>query len=202
MTASEQTVVTVPAQSGRATRIPEGASLTIVDVEGQQVGDLWIIDAADDTRWLSTAHTRDRVERLFPRVGEQFIDQRSQPILEFLEDTSPGNHDMLYAPCDRWLYEGEGLYEHPNCLDNFTTAAASIGLNPPVVPDPLNIFQNSNPEPDGTLVVGTAKSRPGDRVTFRALRGVFVVLTACSVDYWPTNGMRCTPLEMHIGRAR
>jgi uncharacterized protein YcgI (DUF1989 family) len=49
--------------------VREGELVRVIDVEGQQVGDLWVIDADDHDRWLSTSHTRDRLERLFPRVG-------------------------------------------------------------------------------------------------------------------------------------
>jgi uncharacterized protein len=189
----------VPAQGGRAIGVRAGAIVRVVDLEGQQVGDLWVIDAADHGRWLSTSHTRDRLERLFPRVGEWFTDQLGEPILEFAADDSPGPHDMLFPPCDRWLFERRGLPDHPNCLDNFVAAAASLGVSLPVVPDPVNVFQNSSPTPAGTLDVRTAASRPGDGASFRALRDVLVVLTACAVDDSPTNGARCTPLELQVG---
>jgi uncharacterized protein YcgI (DUF1989 family) len=179
--------------------VREGEFVRVVDVEGQQVGDLWVIDANDHGLWLSTSHTRDRLERLFPRVGEQFTDQLGTPILELVADDSPGKHDMLFPPCNKWLYERAGLLDHPNCLDNFLAAAASVGVFLPVVPDPVNVFQNSASTPDGTLTVDTAASRPGDGVSFRALRDVLVVLTACAVDHWPTNGTRCTSLELQIG---
>lgn len=191
--------VTVPAQSGRAFRAHRGQLLEIIDVEGHQVGDLWVIDAADHGRWLSTGHTRDRGERLFPDIGGEFTDQTGRPIVRLEADTSPGKHDMLFPPCDRWLYEDAGLPDHPNCHDNFLTAAASAGIALPVVPDPVNIFQNSAPGPDGTLQVRTAASEPGDAVALRLLRDAVVVLTACSVDYWPTNGGRCTPLLVRLG---
>ncbi|WP_037062946.1 DUF1989 domain-containing protein [Pseudonocardia acaciae] len=191
--------VTVPAQSGRALAVSEGETVRVVDLQGRQVGDLWAIDARDHDRWLSTSHTRDRQETLVPRVGLEFLDQTGRPILEFVADESPGRHDMLFPPCDTWLYESEGLTDHPNCRDNFLTAAASIGLSLPVVPDPVNVFQNSTPEADGTLVVHSAVSGPGDSASFRALRDLLVVLTACSVDYWPTNGSVCTPLELRVG---
>jgi hypothetical protein len=113
-------------------------------------------------------------------------------------DASPGKHDMLFPPCNRWLYEREELLDHPNCLDNFVAAAAAVGVSLPVVPDPVNVFQNSDPAPDGTLNVDTAASRSGDSASFRALRDV-VVLTACAVDHWPTNGTRCASL---VGRHR
>jgi uncharacterized protein YcgI (DUF1989 family) len=47
-------------------------------------------------------------------------------------------------------------------------------------------------------LVGTAASRAGDAITFRALRDVVFVLTSCSVDYQPLNNGRCTPLRIEI----
>jgi hypothetical protein len=41
----------------------------IVDVEGHQVGDLWVIDADDHGRWLSTSHTRRVLQP--QRCGQQ-----------------------------------------------------------------------------------------------------------------------------------
>jgi uncharacterized protein YcgI (DUF1989 family) len=190
--------VTVPPQSGRALKVHQGEIVWVVDVEGHQVGDLWVIDAHDHRRWLSTSHTRDRLERLFPRVGEAFTDQAGVPILALVADTSPGVHDMLFPPCDRWLFEGAGLVDHPNCLQNFVSAAASLGISLPVVPDPVNLFQNSPPQPDGTLRVLAAASGPGDGMGFRALRDLVVVLTACSVDNSSTNNFRCTALQLRV----
>jgi Domain of unknown function (DUF1989) len=44
---------------------------------------------------------------------------------------------------------------------------ASAGISLPVVPAPVNLFQNSGPQPDGRPLVGTAASRPGDAISFR-----------------------------------
>jgi hypothetical protein len=162
---------------------------------------MWAVDAADHGRWLSLSHTRDRYERLFPAVGGQFCDQRGAPALELAGDTSPGVHDMLFPPCDRWLYESRGLAGHPNCRDNFLAVVASAGIVLPVVPDPVNLFQDSGLRPDGTLAVGVAASSPGDAVTFIARRDLVVILTACSVDYPPLNGGGCSPLRIEISHA-
>jgi uncharacterized protein YcgI (DUF1989 family) len=189
-------VVTVAAQTGRAVSVGRGELVRVVDVEGHQVGDMWAIDAADPGRWLSASHTRDRCERMFPAVGEQFRDQLGEPILELTADTSPGIHDMLFPTCDQPLYQSRGLPGHPNCRDNFLAAVASAGISLPVVPDPVNLFQNSRPQPDGRLLIGTAASLPGQFVSFLALRDLVFVLTACSVDYPPLNNGRCTPLRI------
>jgi uncharacterized protein len=193
--------VVVPAQSGRAVSVSRGDLVCVVDVEGHQVGDMWAVDAADHGRWLSVSHTRDRCERLFPAVGGQFCDQRGTPVLELADDTSPGVHDMLFPPCDRWLYESRGLAGHPNCRDNFLAAAASAGIVLPVVPDPVNLFQDSGPRPDGTLAVGVAASSPGEAIAFIARRDLVVILTACSVDYAPLNQGHCSPPRIEISPA-
>lgn len=190
--------VTVAPQSGLAVKAGRGDLVRVVDLGGHQVGDMWAIDAADPGRWLSASHTRDRCERLFPAMGEQFCDQYGEPILQLAADTSPGVHDMLFPPCDPPLYEGRGLPGHPNCRDNFLAAAASAGIALPVVPDPVNLFQNSGPRPDGRLVIGTAASLPGQAISFLAQRDLVFVLTACSVDYPPLNDGRCSPLLIEI----
>jgi uncharacterized protein YcgI (DUF1989 family) len=172
--------------------------IVVTDVEGRQVGDLWAIDAADHGRWLSCGHTRDRCERLFPVVGEDFRDQLGEPILRLAGDTSPGVHDTLFPACDPPMYEAVGRHEHPNCRDNFLAAAASQGITLPVVPDPVNVFQNSGPSADGRLVIGPALSEPGDEISFLALRAVVIVVTSCSVDYPPLNAGPCTPLRISV----
>ncbi len=190
--------IVVPAQSARAVRAGRGDLVAVVDVEGRQVGDLWAVDAADHGRWLSPGHTRDRCERLFPALGEDFRDQHGDPILRLAADTSPGVHDMLFPACDPAMYAARGLPGHPNCRDNFLTAAASAAIFLPVVPDPVNLFQNSGPHPDGRLVIGPAASRPGDAISFLALRDVIIIVTSCAVDYPPLNDGRCTPLRIQI----
>src|SRR5207253_411511 len=51
------TEVRIPAAEGRAFRVPNGALLEIVDVEGQQVADFISIIENDPKEWLSATHT-------------------------------------------------------------------------------------------------------------------------------------------------
>ncbi|MHB1430766.1 MAG: DUF1989 domain-containing protein [Streptosporangiaceae bacterium] len=91
--------------------------------------------------------------------------------------------------------------ECPNCRDNFLAAVAAAGITLPVVPDPANLFQDSGPQPDGRLVIGTAASQPGQAITFRVRRDLVFALTSCSVDYPPLNSGRCTALRIEIAPA-
>jgi len=50
--------IVVPAREGRAVRMPAGGRFCVVDLEGQQVGDLFAFSADDITEYASAEHTR------------------------------------------------------------------------------------------------------------------------------------------------
>jgi uncharacterized protein len=195
--------VEIPPQSGRAVRVKAGALVRIVDVEGAQVGDAFARSLADPDEWLSAGHTRTRTRRLFPMLGESFWTNKFRRILTLLEDTSPGFHDMLYPPCEPLMYGRLGAKgDHPNCLENFQAAAASVGWGAPFVPDPVNFFQNTPLNDAGQLDPKTALSKAGDAVTLQAEIDLILVVTACSQDIVKINGDRCTGLRIEIGQMR
>jgi uncharacterized protein YcgI (DUF1989 family) len=53
----------------------------------------------------------------------------------------------------------------------------------------------------GRLAIGPAASRPGDAISFVALRDVVVIVTSCAVDYPPLSNGRCTPLRIEVATA-
>ncbi len=188
----------IPPPSERSFRVSRGDLIRIVDLKGQQVGDPWAFATEPELEWLSTSQTRDITERLFPAVGDCFYGQSAEPMLTLVEDGSPGPHDMLFPACDRALYERAGLPGHPNCRDNLLTAPRAEGVSLPFVPDPVDFFQNSPPQPDGRLEVLPSINPQGGYVTLRAERDVLLVITACSVDFHPTNGGTCTEIAVEI----
>ena len=194
--------IDVAAYSGRAIAVAAGTTVRITDPDGHQIGDMFAFDAADPARWLSTGATRAEHSRLFPPVGGAFVTQFHEPILTLLADTSPGVHDMLYPPCSPALYASAGVEGyHPSCRENFERAASDAGIPIAPVPDPVNLFQNTPPDGEGTLVVGPAASAPGDHVLLRAEMDVVLVLTACSYDLSDANGDACTGLRIELDRA-
>ena len=189
----------IPAYSGGAVAVPAGASIRVTDPQGHQIGDLFAFVRDEPTEWLSTGATRAEHHRLFPEVGSAFVTQFHRPILTLLADTSPGVHDMLYPPCSPALYAGAGVEgHHPSCRENFEIAAASAGMPTVPVPDPVNLFQNTPPDAEGTLVIGPAASLPGDSVLLRAEMDLVLVLTACSYDLGDANGDECTDLLIEL----
>jgi uncharacterized protein YcgI (DUF1989 family) len=188
----------IPPQSGRAVRVARGDRVRITDLKGQQVADLFAFTTEGALDWLSTSQTRDISERLFPEVGGIFYSAQAAPMLTFVENGSPGPHDMLFPACDAGLYTRAGLPGHPNCRDNLMTALRGEGITLLFAPDPVDFFQNSLPQPDGRLEVLASVNPPGGYVILQAELDLLLVITACSVDYHPTNGGVCTEIEVEI----
>ena len=187
----------VPARQGRGVRLKIGEQIRVVDLEGQQVGDLFAYCAEDISEYLSAEHTRVNVGRLFPLIGEAFSTNRRRPILTLESDTSAGTHDMLVAACDPTRYAQLGVESwHPSCQENLQRVMAEFGYPNIEVPQPVNLFQNSPFHTNGVLQFLPAASKPGDAVTFKAEMDCLLVLTSCSQDLLPVNGNGPTALAL------
>lgn len=191
--------IIVPAREGRAVRVPAGRRFRVVDVEGQQVGDLFAFSADDVSEYASAEHTRVGVSRLFPREGEAFLTNRRRPILTLVADDSPGVHDMLMAACDPERYRLLGATGwHASCQENLRGAMAAQGHPDVEIPQPINLFMAIPVGPEGRLGFEPAKTSPGDSVTLRAEMEAIVVLSACPQDLNPINGPGPTPLAIEL----
>ena len=210
----------VPAGHGRAFEARAGDHIVVTDLEGAQVGDFVAFNADDVSEVLDTARTRSgltptevEVEpgkvvpywrtSVYLRVGDEVSSNKRNPMLTVVADTV-GVHDLLFAPCDARLYRN--VYRHAgphrNCLDNLTEALAPLGIEWWQVPAPINIFQNTPPQSDGTLALKPSVSRPGDHIVFRALQNLIGALSSCPMDLNPVNGKRITPLELTVRRSK
>ncbi|MFI7062431.1 DUF1989 domain-containing protein [Kribbella sp. NPDC050124] len=186
----------VPARTGRAVRVRRGQSVRVVDLAGQQVGDLFAYVASPTggtDEYLSASHTRAATSRIFPGLGESFVTDQRRPILTLIEDTSPGHHDLLIAACDDARYAGLGVPDHPSCARNLREA---LGVD--VVPQPVNVFMHIPVRADGSLDWLPAATVPGDSITFRAELDCVVVVSACPQDLTVINGAAPTDLAIDV----
>src|SRR5215211_1584493 len=189
----------VPAREGRAVEVEAGRTFRVIDVEGEQVADLFAFCSDDVTEYASAEHTRAYVDRLFPRVGEHFVTNRRRPILRFEEDRTPGVHDMLCAACDPTRYTGLGVEGwHASCQENLQRAMAERGFERVEVPQSINLFMNIPVGADGSLGWEPAPTKPGDAVTMRAELDCYVVVSACPQDIVPINGRNPTSIEIEL----
>lgn len=199
MTAESELVV--PAGHGLAFEVRAGQFLTITDVDGQQVGDFVAFKRGDVTEYLHTAHTRVAWNRIYPRVGDVFVSNWLNPVLELVHD-DVGQHDLARAICNLARYRNHfGLSEHRSCLQNFAEALAPYGVERYWMPMPVNLFQNSPVRPDGSFDVQPPLSGPGDCVVLRAQMDLVCALSACPMDQIATNGFRVTDLHVRVSDA-
>jgi uncharacterized protein len=178
-------------------RLDAGDAIRIVNTHGSQVVDFWALRLPDTTVHLSMAHTRSALGRLRPSAGDELYDSDREPLLSFVEDSTPGIHDTLIAACDPARYRVLGAAgSHPNCRENFFQAIGSFGIRRETLPDPLNLFMNIPWAGDGGLRFEPTVSRPGDHVTFIAHDSLVAVMSACPQDLVPINGEAMQPRDV------
>jgi uncharacterized protein len=191
----------IAAGHGKAFRLAGGEKISIGLPEGPQVADMFAFALPDLAEWLSTEHTRSCATRLAPTVGEAFFSNRRRPMLRLLQDRSPGTHDLLLSACDQARYTLLGhAAPHRNCADNLVEALGELGLAPPGVPSPVNLFENVRIGPGSTLTIEPPLARQGDHVVLEALMALVLVVSACPMDIVPTNGADRRPKAISVER--
>ncbi|MGA8760803.1 MAG: urea carboxylase-associated family protein [Stellaceae bacterium] len=191
--------VEIPARRGKAAHLRRGQVVKVINTAGQQVVDTWAFIAADLHEFMSMEHSRPALGHIIPAVGDVLVTNKRRPILTLVEDISGGIHDTLFAACDRWRYELLGCAGyHDNCTDNLAAGLAELGLIPPEIPAPLNLFMNI-PVVDGNRVeVRPPVSTPGSHVSLRAEIDCIVAFSACPQDMLPVNGLAMLPTHAHF----
>lgn len=192
-------MVTIPARKGKAAFVDKGQRIRVINTHGQQVVDTWAFNRHDLAEFMSMEHSRTHMEKTVPAVGDVLRTNRRRPILTVVEDTSGGVHDTLLAACDRYRYELLGCKDyHDNCTDNLAAGLEALGLTPPEVPSPLNLFMNIPVKPDRTLSFEPPVSTPGSYIVLRAEMDLVIAFSACPQDMVPINGRDLEPTEAHF----
>lgn len=191
------TPIVIPPRSGTAFRLRRGQVLKVIDPQGMQVSDLIAANADDVAEILSNGRTFDYEETIRLTTGNRIWSNRSNPLLEIVED-SVGRHDFLLTPCGeatfRHFYPEKPV--HQGCLGNLTQALAPYGIGPDAIPTAFNIFMNVPLDESGRLKVRPPLSQAGDFIRLRALMDLVIGLTACSA--YDSNGGTFKPIHYAI----
>ena len=191
------TVREIAPRSGVALRLGEGEVLRVIDPQGVQVSDLLAYNAADVREAISNGRTFDYEETIALTAGNRLWSNRSNPMLEIVEDTV-GRHDFLLTPCSeatfRHFYPDQPV--HRGCFGNLAEALAPYGVEPDMIPCAFNLFMNVPVGADGKLRVEPPVSRPGDYIRLRAEMDLIIGLTACSA--FASNGGRFKPIHYEV----
>lgn len=188
--------VIVPAQEARTIEVKKGQTLEIVDLEGQQVGDVAIWLAADTDEYLSPSHTVSSLSKLVPVVGDAVLSNHRTPLMKITRD-DVGRHDLVVPCCDPERYSIDyGAPDHRSCLGSLQEAIEGRDL-------PLrgemcwNVFMNNQIE-DGKIVTHEPPHPAGSTIALEALEDVIVALSACPQDISAVNAYNPTPMALRV----
>ncbi len=192
-----KTLYRIPPQSGAAIEIKKGDYLKVVDPFGEQVSDLVCFNRHDTKEWLSSGKTLDYANTILITKGHTLYSNRSNAMLEIVEDTN-GRNDFLLAPCSKetfeMLYDHKGY--HPSCHENLYTNLSQYGITADDIPVAFNVFMNVQFSADGSLSVDPPLSRAGDYVLFKAHMDLIVGMTACSAGQ--SNNFKFKPIDYAV----
>lgn len=184
----------IPARQGRAVRMQKGQEVLLINPKGNQVCDFFALVDGVPAEFLSMEHCRTALGRVYVRAGDTLVTNRRRPLVQIVEDTSPGVHDILIACCDQPRYQQLGAVGyHDNCADNFRMSLRAIGITAGHVPSPFNIWMNIPVGAGGSFTWEAPVSRPGDTIRLRALEDAIFVMSACPQDMTPVNGVGVSP---------
>ena len=187
----------IPAQTGTAFMIRAGQTARIIDVEGEQVADMFCVSKDEHDELLSSGHTMDYNGKIFLTQGDVLYSSKSNPMFSIVAD-QVGKHIMLYTPCTQEMFaRSYGIKKaHPNCFDNLAKDLGAYGIRFSPHSIPLNIFMNIEIHSEGAITIHPPRSKAGDYIDLKAEMDLIVALSACSAGL--CNNFKWTPIEVEI----
>jgi len=190
----------VAARAPWSALVPAGATLKIVDVDGNQAVDFLVYDANDVSLAYSSQATIQEQASVFLTTGSVLRDNESGALMTIVADEC-GRHDTLGGACSKesnTLRYGLHTYSQHACVDNFLLAASGHQMGKRNIVSNINWFMNVPVDPDGALGIVDGISSPGLSVTLRAERDVLVLVSNCPQINNPCNGFNPSRAQMII----
>lgn len=197
---SPRETIEIEPRGWTAFKLRAGESLRLIDVEGQQVGDLIAVNDEDPSEGLSCLFTQVATGRWRLRPGDAYHSIKSRPMLEVVEDTV-GIHHALGGFCTPESNEQRyGVPDTPCCYTNFTHAMPELGLGlESIQPDMCtSLFMHIVFGEDGSMKIVEPTSTAGDHITLKALMDVRVAISNCPQERNPCNAFNPTSLRVEL----
>lgn len=213
----------VPPREGKAFRVPAGHFFRIVSIEGTQVGDLNLWNAADlserffsaKTRAMHATHlsTGDRLWSTLPSFRPMATITHDTLNWYGWDEDGGGVHDVIGTRCDPYTnLLLKGVEYHHCCHSNLTRALAAERKMPVVeaeqhIHDVMNVFMCTGFTHDThQYFMKASPARPGDFIEFFAEIDLLAALSACpGGDCGASHSddrAKCFPLKIEIFRSQ
>lgn len=181
--------------TAQAIGVKKGQLVTVIDIEGGQVVDLFAEVENKPDEFISTGVTIDCNESLRLKTGDHLFSNLYHPMLRVIYD-EVGEHDLLHLCCRPEMYDFfyHNGFGHPNCLDNINQV---LHEKRPII-HPVNLFMNTQIRPDGSISVEKPLSKAGDKIVLKAEQNLMLGVAACSVSESNCNSGKCTAIKLIV----
>jgi uncharacterized protein len=183
-----------------------GATIRIVDLEGNQAVDTLFYNARDTAEHYSAQTTIQAQRSIYLTTGSVLLTNRGRALLRIEQDDC-GRHDTLGGACssesNTVRYALEKRHMH-SCRDSFLLALARHpltkegSLTKRDLPSNINFFMNVPVTPAGGLRFADGISAAGRAVELRALMDALVLISNCPQLNNPCNAYNPTPVRVLI----
>ena len=192
--------VTVYAGEGKMRPLRKGQVLRLIDVEGNQSGDVQIYNAHDTAERYSAPNTITAQRNTMIEVGTVIRSNDDDPMLTVIADTC-GEHDTLGSGCSAEgnvvRYTDKTRYMH-SCRDTFVRTLEDFGMSKRDQVCNLNFFTKVILDDKGRLEFADGISGPGKYIEMRADMDVLFLLSDCAQLNNPCNDYNPTPIRMVV----
>ncbi len=193
---------TLPSGEPYLLHIPQGHTLRIVDLEGNQAVDVIFYNAQDVAEHYSATDTMLQQGGIYLTTGSVLMSSEGRPMLTIVADTC-GRHDTLGGACaaesNTVRYALQKKFMH-SCRDNYLIALqhADIGLGKRDLVPNVNFFMNVPVTADGQLTFADGVSGPGKYVELRAEMDILMLVSNCPQLNNPCNAYNPTPARFLV----
>ena len=192
--------VTVYAGEGKMLPLKKGQVLRLIDVEGNQSGDVQIYNAHDTGERYSAPNTITNQANTMIELGTVIYSNDNNPMLTVIADTC-GEHDTLGSGCSAEgnvvRYTDKTRYMH-SCRDTFVRTLEDYDMSKHDQVCNLNFFTKVILDDKGRLEFADGISGPGKYIEMRAEMDVLFLLSDCSQLNYPCNDYNPTPIRMVV----
>jgi urea carboxylase-associated protein 1 len=183
--------------------LAKGATMRILDLEGNQAADTLFYAAADPAERYSAFDTIREQGNVYLTAGSRLMSNMGREMLEIVADTC-GRHDTLGGACAtesntvRYALDKKCMHA---CRDSWMLAVnehPEFGLSKRDITHNINFFMNVPVTPAGGLTFEDGISDAGKYVEFMAKMDVIVLISNCPQLNNPCNAYNPTPVELLV----
>ena len=192
--------VIVYAGDGKMLPLKKGQILRLIDVEGNQSGDVQIYNANNTAERYSAQNTITAQANTMIEFGTVILSNDGNPMLTVVADTC-GEHDTLGSGCSAEgnvvRYTDKTRYMH-SCRDTFVRTLENFDMAKRDQVCNLNFFTKVILDDKGRLEFADGISGPGKYIELRAEMDVLFLLSDCAQLNNPCNDYNPTPIRMVV----